>query len=83
MGSAGRPSCAHISGEALTARGLVDPGGWSMTEVLVPTMIDYAPPELAAEMVPRLLRGDETWCQGLFRARYRQQSRQLAVPGRR
>ena len=27
-------------------------------------MIDYAPPELAAEMVPRLLRGDETWCQG-------------------
>ena len=35
-----------------------------MTEVLAPTMIDYAPPELAAEMVPRLLRGDETWCQG-------------------
>ncbi len=35
-----------------------------MTEVLAPTMIDYAPPELAATMVPRLLRGDETWCQG-------------------
>jgi alkylation response protein AidB-like acyl-CoA dehydrogenase len=35
-----------------------------MTEVLAPTMIDYAPPALAAEMVPRLLRGDETWCQG-------------------
>jgi len=35
-----------------------------MTEVLVPTMIDYAPPALAAEMVPRQLRGDETWCQG-------------------
>jgi alkylation response protein AidB-like acyl-CoA dehydrogenase len=27
-------------------------------------MIDYAAPELAATMVPRLLRGDETWCQG-------------------
>jgi alkylation response protein AidB-like acyl-CoA dehydrogenase len=27
-------------------------------------MIDYASPALAAEMVPRLLRGDETWCQG-------------------
>ena len=27
-------------------------------------MIDYARPELAAAMVPRLLRGDETWCQG-------------------
>ena len=35
-----------------------------MTEVLAPTMIDYAPADLAAEMVPRLLRGDETWCQG-------------------
>jgi alkylation response protein AidB-like acyl-CoA dehydrogenase len=35
-----------------------------MTEVLVPTMIDYASRELAAQMVPRMLRGDETWCQG-------------------
>jgi alkylation response protein AidB-like acyl-CoA dehydrogenase len=35
-----------------------------MTEVLVPTMIDFAPPELAAKMVPLQLRGDETWCQG-------------------
>src|SRR5918998_1912989 len=51
-------------GEALTARDLVAPGIYSMTEVLAPTMIDYAPPPLAAEMVPRLLRGDETWCQG-------------------
>jgi alkylation response protein AidB-like acyl-CoA dehydrogenase len=51
-------------GEALNSRGLVEPGIYSMTEVLAPTMIDYAAPELAAEMVPRLLRGDETWCQG-------------------
>jgi alkylation response protein AidB-like acyl-CoA dehydrogenase len=51
-------------GEALTFRDLVEPGFYSMTEVLAPTMIDYAPPALAAEMVPRLLRGDETWCQG-------------------
>jgi alkylation response protein AidB-like acyl-CoA dehydrogenase len=50
--------------EALTARDLVDPGLYSLTEVLAPTMIDYAPPALAATMVPRLLRGDETWCQG-------------------
>ena len=35
-----------------------------MLEVLAPTMIDFAPPDLAAEMVPRQLRGDETWCQG-------------------
>jgi alkylation response protein AidB-like acyl-CoA dehydrogenase len=51
-------------GEALTARDLVEPGIYSMTEVLVPTMIDYAAPQLAAEMVPLQLRGDETWCQG-------------------
>jgi len=51
-------------GEALTARGLIEPGIYSMTEVLAPTMIDFATPELAAAMVPRLLSGDETWCQG-------------------
>jgi len=51
-------------GEAVVARDLVEPGIYSMTEVLAPTMIDYATPELAATMVPRLLRGDETWCQG-------------------
>ncbi len=51
-------------GEALVARDLVEPGIYSMTEVLAPTMIDYAAPDLAAAMVPRLLRGDETWCQG-------------------
>jgi alkylation response protein AidB-like acyl-CoA dehydrogenase len=51
-------------GEALASRDLVEPGLYSMTEVLAPTMIDYAAPELAAAMVPLLLRGDETWCQG-------------------
>jgi alkylation response protein AidB-like acyl-CoA dehydrogenase len=51
-------------GEALTARDLVEPGLYSMTEVLAPTMIDYAEPGLAATMVPELLRGSETWCQG-------------------
>jgi alkylation response protein AidB-like acyl-CoA dehydrogenase len=51
-------------GEALTSRDLVEAGLYSMTEVLAPTMIDYARPELAAVMVPKLLRGEETWCQG-------------------
>lgn len=51
-------------GEALTYRGIVEPGSWSMTEVLAPTVITFAPGPLAAEMVPRLLRGDELWCQG-------------------
>jgi alkylation response protein AidB-like acyl-CoA dehydrogenase len=51
-------------GESLTSRDLVEPGIYSMTEVLAPTLIDYASPELAAVMIPRLLSGQETWCQG-------------------
>ena len=63
-GLGGSPLLRGYLGEALTTRDLVEPGIYSMTEVLAPSMIDYARPELAAEMVPRLLRGDETWCQG-------------------
>jgi alkylation response protein AidB-like acyl-CoA dehydrogenase len=63
-GLGGSPLLRAYLGEALTARDLVEPGNYSMTEVLAPTMIDYAPQELAATMVPRLLRGEETWCQG-------------------
>jgi alkylation response protein AidB-like acyl-CoA dehydrogenase len=51
-------------GEQLTARDFVEPGIYSMAEVLAPTMIDFARPSLAADMVPRLLSGEETWCQG-------------------
>jgi alkylation response protein AidB-like acyl-CoA dehydrogenase len=53
-----------IVGEEVVGRRLDDPGPYSMLEVLTPTMIDYARPELAAEMVPKLLSGKETWCQG-------------------
>jgi alkylation response protein AidB-like acyl-CoA dehydrogenase len=53
-----------IVGEEVVGRGLDEPGPYSMLEVLTPTMIDYASPELAAEMVPLLLSGRETWCQG-------------------
>jgi len=55
---------AAIVGEEIVGRGLAEPGPYSMVEVLAPTMIDYAPAELAAEMVPRLLSGREQWCQG-------------------
>lgn len=63
-GLGGSPLLRAYLGEALTARDMVEPGIYSMTEVLAPTMIDFAAPELAATMVPRLLRGEETWCQG-------------------
>ena len=51
-------------GAALAARDLADPGLFSLIEVLAPTLIDFARPELAAEVVPRLLSGTELWCQG-------------------
>jgi alkylation response protein AidB-like acyl-CoA dehydrogenase len=63
-GLGGRPLYRALLGERLTSEGFVQPGGWSMTEVLAPTMIDFASPDLAADAVPRLLRGEEHWCQG-------------------
>ena len=54
---------AYLS-EAITARDLVEPGLYSMPEVLGPSVITFARPELSAEMLPPLLRGDEVWCQG-------------------
>lgn len=63
-GSGGTNLFRAYLGEAVTLRDLWEPGYASMHEVLAPTMIDYAAPEVAAEMVPRLLRGDEMWCQG-------------------
>ncbi len=53
-----------IVGEEIVGRRLAEPGPYSMIEVLAPTMIDYATPELAAEMLPKMLSGEEQWCQG-------------------
>ncbi len=63
-GLGGSPLLRASLAEALVARDLVEPGLYSLVEVLAPTMIDYASQDLAARMVPRLLRGEETWCQG-------------------
>jgi alkylation response protein AidB-like acyl-CoA dehydrogenase len=63
-GRGGPPMLRTEVGAALAARGLVDPGLFSLIEVLAPTLIDFAPPRLAAEVVPRLLSGAELWCQG-------------------
>jgi alkylation response protein AidB-like acyl-CoA dehydrogenase len=65
VGGLGGPAVLRaIVGEEVVGRRLAEPGPYSMLEVLAPTMIDYAPAELAAEMVPRLLSGQEQWCQG-------------------
>src|SRR5690242_15335972 len=63
-GFGGSPLLRAYFGEALNSRDLIDAGFSSLHEVLAPTMIDYSRPDLAAVMVPRLLRGDENWCQG-------------------
>ncbi len=63
-GRGGSPMLRTELGASLAARDLVDPGLFSLIEVLAPTLIDFAPPELAAEVVPRLLSGAELWCQG-------------------
>jgi alkylation response protein AidB-like acyl-CoA dehydrogenase len=63
-GQGGSPMFRTELGAALAARDLADPGLFSLIEVLAPTLIDFARPELAAEVVPRLLSGGEMWCQG-------------------
>ncbi len=63
-GLGGAAMLRAIVGEEVVGRRLAEPGPYSMVEVLAPTMIDYAPTELAKEMVPRLLSGREQWCQG-------------------
>ncbi|SFF58870.1 acyl-CoA dehydrogenase family protein [Streptomyces mirabilis] len=65
VGGLGGPAVLRaVLGEEVASRGLAEPGIYSMIEVLAPTMISYARPELAAEMVPLLLGGREQWCQG-------------------
>jgi alkylation response protein AidB-like acyl-CoA dehydrogenase len=63
-GLGGSPMLRTELGAALAGRGLTDPGLFSLIEVLAPTLIDFATDELAADAVPRLLSGEELWCQG-------------------
>jgi alkylation response protein AidB-like acyl-CoA dehydrogenase len=63
-GLGGSPLLRTELAAAIAARDLTDPGLYSLVEVLAPTLIDFAPHELAAEAVPRLLSGAEIWCQG-------------------
>jgi alkylation response protein AidB-like acyl-CoA dehydrogenase len=63
-GLGGSPLQRAVLGEELTGRGLVHSSAFSMTEVLGPAVAAFAEPELAAEVVPAMLCGDEFWCQG-------------------
>lgn len=63
-GLGGRPILRSIISEELAAAGYPPPFSFATQEVLGPAVAEFARPELAAEALPRLLRGDETWCQG-------------------
>jgi alkylation response protein AidB-like acyl-CoA dehydrogenase len=63
-GLGGSPILRTELGAQLVGRDLIDPGTFSLVEVLAPTLVDFAPAELAADVVPRLLAGEEMWCQG-------------------
>jgi alkylation response protein AidB-like acyl-CoA dehydrogenase len=65
VGGLGGPAMLRaVLGEEVATRDLAEPGIYSMVEVLVPTVISYARPALAASVVPLLLSGREQWCQG-------------------
>lgn len=63
-GLGGSAMLRAVVGEEIAARDLAEAGMWSMIEVLAPTVIAFASPELIQATIPPLLRGDETWCQG-------------------
>lgn len=63
-GLGGSPLLRAVVGEEVNLRGLTDPNPWTMIEVLAPTVIEFARPEISARFVPPFMRGDEMWCQG-------------------
>jgi alkylation response protein AidB-like acyl-CoA dehydrogenase len=63
-GLGGNPIMRSIVSEELSAAGYPPPFSFATQEVLGPAVASYARPELAAEVIPRLLRGEESWCQG-------------------
>jgi alkylation response protein AidB-like acyl-CoA dehydrogenase len=63
-GLGGSSTLRAVLGEELTSRALIHTTSWSMHEVLGPAVAEFGPPDLVAEILPRLLRGDEFWCQG-------------------
>lgn len=63
-GLGGTPLYRAVLGEELTSRALVHTAAFSMPEVLGPAVVRFASRDIASAAIPRLLRGDELWCQG-------------------
>jgi alkylation response protein AidB-like acyl-CoA dehydrogenase len=62
-GLGGTPLHRYVVAEELAAAGYVNPAIHGSVEIIAPMLIRFAP-ALAAQHVPRGVRGDEVWCQG-------------------
>ena len=63
-GLGGRRILRSIISEELAHAGYPPPFSFATQEVLGPAVAEFAPAELASVALPRLLQGEETWCQG-------------------
>ncbi len=50
--------------EELTRRGWPGPANFEHLEIIAPTIVRFADPAFAAEVMPRFLSGEEAWSQG-------------------
>jgi alkylation response protein AidB-like acyl-CoA dehydrogenase len=55
--------------EELAVAGYPPPFSFVTQEVLAPAIVDFGAPELSAEMMPRLLSGQDQWCQAHYPSR--------------
>lgn len=63
-GLGGQAIMRSVVCEELANAGYPPPFSFATQEVLGPAVAKYARPELSSEVLPALLRGDESWCQG-------------------
>jgi len=53
-----------VVSEELAIAGYPPPFSFATQEVLAPAVVEHGPPQLAADVLPKLLSGEESWCQG-------------------
>ena len=63
-GLGGSPVLRGVVSEELAAAGYPPPFSFGMMEVLGPAVARFARADVAASVLPPLLRGEEFWCQG-------------------
>lgn len=62
-GLGGTIALRGVVSEELAEAGYPPPFSFGTQEVLGPAVTRFAPAQLSGQVLPRLLRGDETWCQ--------------------